>query len=155
MAHGEPICACCASITGVECHHLYLKSDGCPDDLTVWLCHVCHGRAHGLARRVNISQRVRLGLQAAKANGKRHGQPKGYVMKGAAAGRVLGAAANAEKAMAFAEQLRPVLVELKDLSANAAASELEKRGIDTASGGKWSAGKVISLRERLGLGAAA
>ena len=23
--------------------------EGCPDDLTVWLCYVCHGCAHGLA----------------------------------------------------------------------------------------------------------
>jgi hypothetical protein len=45
MAYGTPLCACCGAVDGVEDHHLYLRSDGCPDDLTVWLCHVCHGRA--------------------------------------------------------------------------------------------------------------
>src|SRR3954471_17913685 len=23
----------------------YLRAEGCPDDLTIWLCHVCHIRA--------------------------------------------------------------------------------------------------------------
>jgi hypothetical protein len=35
MAFGEPICAVCGETTGVEAHHLYLRADGCPDDLTV------------------------------------------------------------------------------------------------------------------------
>jgi hypothetical protein len=41
--HGiwPPLCACCGSTTGTEDHHLYLRSEGCPDDLTVWLCHIC------------------------------------------------------------------------------------------------------------------
>jgi hypothetical protein len=32
---------------------------------------------------------------------------------------------------------------------NATAQELERRGIATTRGGKWSAGKVIAVRERL------
>ena len=28
---------------------------GCPDDLTVWLCHTCHGRVHGQQNRMNLS----------------------------------------------------------------------------------------------------
>jgi hypothetical protein len=55
MAHGPAICACCGSTTSVEDHHLYLRADGCPDDLTVWLCYVCHGRAHGMSCRIDIS----------------------------------------------------------------------------------------------------
>jgi DNA invertase Pin-like site-specific DNA recombinase len=98
-----------------------------------------------------ISQRTKAGLATAKAKGKVLGKPKGYQMKDAAKGRVLGAAANAEKAIAFAESLRPVFVELASLSANAAAMELDKRGIETANGGKWSAGKVIAVRQRLWL----
>jgi hypothetical protein len=43
-----------------------------------------------------------------------------------------------------------VLASLDALSARAAAMELELRGVATANGGKWSAGKVITVRERLG-----
>ena len=45
MAYGKPICACCGAVNGIARHHLYLKTDGCPDDLTVWLCHSCRQRA--------------------------------------------------------------------------------------------------------------
>jgi hypothetical protein len=50
----------------------------------------------------------------------------------------------------FAADLAPVLNELADLSANAAAAELERRGYPTARGGRWTAGKVINVRARLG-----
>lgn len=69
MAHGQPVCASCGAADGIEEHHLYLKSDGCPDDLTVWLCHNCHGRAHGLRRRVNMSDAVKAGVARARARG--------------------------------------------------------------------------------------
>jgi hypothetical protein len=39
--------------------------------------------------------------------------------------------------------------ELKDLSARAAAQELNRQGIATARGGTWSATSVINVRERL------
>ena len=45
--------------------------------------------------------------------------------------------------------LAPILSELSALSANAVAKELERRGVDTANGGVWSAGKVIAVRKRL------
>jgi transposase-like protein len=48
MAYGKPICACCGAVNGVARHHLYPKTDGCPDDLTVWLCHSCRQRAYGM-----------------------------------------------------------------------------------------------------------
>jgi HNH endonuclease len=60
-----------------------------------------------------------------------------------------GAAATAERARAFAEHLRPLLAPLADLSANAAAKELARRGVATARGGCWSAGAVIAIRKRL------
>jgi hypothetical protein len=59
------------------------------------------------------------------------------------------ASAGAGAVQAFAERLRPALVEL---SANAAAQELDRRGYATARGGKWSAHAVITARARLGLG---
>ena len=63
--------------------------------------------------------------------------------------RARGAATSAASAQAFAERLRPVLAELADLSANAAAAELDRRGIATARGGKWTARSVIDVRQRL------
>ena len=62
-------------------------------------------------------------------------------MKGSQVGRVLGAAANAAKADAFAKQMRLIFDELAGLSASAAARELERRGYATARGGKWSAAR--------------
>ena len=55
----------------------------------------------------------------------------------------------AASAQAFAERQRPVLAELTELSANAAAAELDRRGFATARGGKWSARSIISVRARL------
>ena len=60
-----------------------------------------------------------------------------------------GAATRAKRARAFAERLRPVLAPLADLSANAAAQELARRGVATARGGCSSAGAVIAVRKRL------
>jgi hypothetical protein len=62
------------------------------------------------------------------------------------------ASAGAGAVQAFAERLRPALVELAELSANAAAQELDRRGYATARGGKWSAHAVITARAWLGLG---
>ncbi len=53
------------------------------------------------------------------------------------------------EAAARAEQLRPIFEELSGLSARRAAEELNRRGIPTATGGKWHAMQVIRVRERL------
>ena len=45
--------------------------------------------------------------------------------------------------------LRPVLEELRGLSARKVAEELNRRGITTAEGGKWYAAQVIRVRGRL------
>ena len=75
--------------------------------------------------------------------------PKGHKIPSSKATRAKGSAANAAAAQAFAERLRPVFAELEGLSANAAAKELDRRGIVTARGGKWSARSIISVRARL------
>jgi DNA invertase Pin-like site-specific DNA recombinase len=101
------------------------------------------------AERRMISQRTKEALAAAKARGKRLGQPKGHKIPSSRATRAKGSAVNVANAQAFAERLRPVLTELESLSANAAAKELDRRGIVTARGGKWSARSIISVRARL------
>jgi hypothetical protein len=52
-------------------------------------------------------------------------------------------------AMSRAEQLRPILTELANMSARAAAAELNKRKIETPSGGAWYAQTVIRIRGRM------
>jgi DNA invertase Pin-like site-specific DNA recombinase len=102
------------------------------------------------AERRMISERTKAALQAAKARGVKLGNPTGQPPKATPESRARGAEATSKLAKDFAERLRPVLADLADRSANAAAKELDRRGIATAMGGKWSAGKVISVRTRLG-----
>ena len=96
-----------------------------------------------------ISARTKAALAAAKARGVKLGNPKGTKVKCADIGSARGSATNAANATAFAERLRPVLVELEGLSASAAAAELDRRGYATARGGKWVSRSVIDVRARL------
>jgi DNA invertase Pin-like site-specific DNA recombinase len=95
------------------------------------------------------AQRTKEALAAAKARGVRLGQPKGHRIPSSRATRAKGSAVNVANAKVFAERLRPVFAELEELSANAAAAELDRRGIATARGGKWAARSVIEVRARL------
>jgi DNA invertase Pin-like site-specific DNA recombinase len=96
-----------------------------------------------------ISERTKAALAAAKARGVKLGGPSGLPPPATAATRQKGADATAARAQDFAQRLRPILAQLHELSANAAAAELERRGIATSRGGKWSATAVIALRKRL------
>ena len=74
----------------------------------------------------------------------------------ATAAGVKGGASARESADRFAELIRPLLEgDLAGLSANAAAQELNRRGVQTARGGSWTAGSVLNLKARLKLGEAA
>jgi hypothetical protein len=57
--------------------------------------------------------------------------------------------ARLQAAIERAEALRSVFVDLAALSTRAAAAELDRRGIATPSGAKWSAMAVLRVRERL------
>jgi DNA invertase Pin-like site-specific DNA recombinase len=87
--------------------------------------------------RALISRRTKDALAAAKA--------RGVVIGGL---RDKGRELQAE-AFDRAEALRPVFAELADMSANAMAIELNKRGVPTPKGGTWHAGTVIRVRRRL------
>lgn len=98
-----------------------------------------------------ISERTRAALAAAKARGVRLGNPNGAAHLH---GRGNKAAVQAiqDEAQAFADRLRPILVDLQSegvASASAIARELDARGIPTARGGAWSARAVINLQARL------
>lgn len=99
------------------------------------------------AERRMISERTKAALAAAKARGVKLGGP--IQPPPTPEHRAKGSKATADKARAFAVRLAPILSELSALSANAVAKELERRGVDTANGGVWSAGKVIAVRKRL------
>jgi DNA invertase Pin-like site-specific DNA recombinase len=83
-----------------------------------------------------IGRRTKEALAAAKARGVRLCNPAL-------------AAANSAAARERAETFGPVLMELRDLSANAAAIELNHRGVPTPAGGKWHAKTVLRVRQRL------
>ena len=53
------------------------------------------------------------------------------------------------EAMARAERLRPIMNELRGLSAHQAAAVLNRRKVPSSKGGQWSWAQVISLRKRL------
>ena len=108
-----------------------------------------------------ISQRTKAALAAAKARGVKLGNPKPETARfldrtAATAAGVKGGASARESADRFAELIRPLLEgDLAGLSANAAAQELNRRGVQTARGGSWTAGSVLNLKARLKLGEAA
>jgi DNA invertase Pin-like site-specific DNA recombinase len=102
-----------------------------------------------------ISSRTKAALAAARARGVRLGNPRPETAgfhdhaaasaAGARSGETRAAAAND-----FARLIRPLFErELNGLSANAAAAELNRRGVQTARGsGKWTARAVLNLKAR-------
>jgi DNA invertase Pin-like site-specific DNA recombinase len=102
------------------------------------------------------SQRTKAALAAARARGVKLGNPRPetahfHDRTAAAAAGVKGGATVRQAADRFAELLRPLLEgDLADLSANAAAQELNRRGVQTARGGKWTATSVLNLKARIG-----
>ena len=84
-----------------------------------------------------ISQRTKAALAAKKAQGATLGGLRQHGIEAR------------DEAMRRAEALRGVLEELKALSANAIARELNARAIATPSGAPWSAVTVIRVQRRL------
>jgi DNA invertase Pin-like site-specific DNA recombinase len=102
-----------------------------------------------------ISQRTKAALAAVKARGVKLGNPKPETArfldrtKAAAAGLKGGASAR-QSADRFAELIQPLLEgDLAGLSANAVAAELNRRGVQTARGGSWTARSVLNLKARI------
>jgi DNA invertase Pin-like site-specific DNA recombinase len=85
-----------------------------------------------------IAARTKAGLAAAKA-------------RGVVLGNAKQAADNHTAAVERAKDLKPILKELRKLSARAAAAELNARSVPTPTGAPWSAKTVIRTRGRVGL----
>jgi DNA invertase Pin-like site-specific DNA recombinase len=84
-----------------------------------------------------IGQRTKDALAIKKAQGVKLGGLRDHGIK------------TREEAKARAQALRPILDELKDMSATAIAVELNARKIPTPNGGAWHAGSVIRVQRRL------
>jgi DNA invertase Pin-like site-specific DNA recombinase len=88
-----------------------------------------------------ISERTKAALKAAKARGVRLGRHGAEVL----------ATQNREEARRRAEQLQPVIAELKGngLSLAKIAAELNKRKVATPRGGRWDHSSVRNVLQRL------
>ena len=102
-----------------------------------------------------ISTRTKAALQAAKARGVKLGNPRPetatFLDRAAAkAASLRSIESRGQAADDFARLIRPLIDgELAHLSANATAAELNRRGVQTASGdGKWTARAVLNLKAR-------
>jgi hypothetical protein len=56
---------------------------------------------------------------------------------------------NAAEALAFAERMRSIFAELEKRSTYRVAIILNKRGVPSATGGRWCPTQVIRVRRRL------
>lgn len=94
-----------------------------------------------------IATRTKAALAAAKVRGVILGGWKG----GPKVDGTLGAAANKNKAAAFAAKLAPIVAELqgRSLSLRQMAAELTGQGIQTPRGGEWTAAAVRCVLARL------
>ena len=103
-----------------------------------------------------IARRTREALQAAKARGVRLGNPNGAAaLRRAAEGGVALRRTVTANADAFAEQLVPVLADIRTIgrtSLRDIAGELNRRGIVTRRGGRWHVSNVKNLLERIANG---
>jgi DNA invertase Pin-like site-specific DNA recombinase len=104
------------------------------------------------AERKMISARTIAALAAAKARGKRLGNPGN--LKNQETGRVQGRAKRSETARQRAMDLKPIIEDLQETSPGASslrqiAAGLNRRGIPTARGQAWSAVQVRRVMERL------
>jgi DNA invertase Pin-like site-specific DNA recombinase len=89
-------------------------------------------------QRALISRRTKQGLARARK-------------RGVKLGGGMGAKANRQAALKFAEQMKHELFEFHDLSHRATAIELNKRKIKTPLGGQWHAVTVKRVRDRFRL----
>lgn len=99
------------------------------------------------------SKRTKEALQAAKARGKKLGNPNGAAaLMRAGKGNAAGVEAVKAKAQDYAEDLRPVIGALQAeglTSLGALAGALNERGIRTPRGGSWHKTSVGNLLDRL------
>lgn len=100
------------------------------------------------AERKAISKRTKEALTAAKARGRKLGNPMGAKAFGPYKGNGAAVEAIKAKAKAFAMDVMPIIEAIRTeghASLRAIAAELNARGIMTARGGKWAAQSVHDI----------
>jgi DNA invertase Pin-like site-specific DNA recombinase len=122
-------------ISGLMAHRVPFIVAELGTDCDPFMLHIYAALAE--KKRRLISQRTKAGLAAAKRKGIKLG------------GRNAQSDQTQAEALARAEALRPVFTELADMSARATAAELNKRKVETPSGGRWHAATVLRVRDRL------
>jgi DNA invertase Pin-like site-specific DNA recombinase len=101
-----------------------------------------------------ISTRTKAALAAAKARGKRLGNPNLAALQSTGAGKpgwTAGADANRAAADRHAQDVLPVVEDIRGggiTTIGGIAAELNRRGILTARGGQWHATTVRNLQRR-------
>ena len=95
-----------------------------------------------------ISERTRAALAARKRQGAKLGNPTNLLQAG-----LMGAASTAESARRFAENVAPVIQQIRAsgvASLRGIAAVLNTRGVRTARGGQWAATQVQAVLARAG-----
>lgn len=105
------------------------------------------------AERKMISERTKAALQAAKAKGRRFGNPNGArALQRAGKGNAAAVGTIVAQADAHAADVRPIIEDIRAggvTGLRGIAAELNARGILTARGGKWHPATVANILKRL------
>lgn len=136
-------CSCCGNDDDVQMHHLYPKSQGCPDTLMIPLCYTCHRKAHGLKTSLNHSELTRAGLMKAKARGVKMGGLRSKSLESMNRARIA-------KADIRAESMGYDLMAMKrsGMTFQSIADEMNARKIPTANGKRWHPTTAKNLIDR-------
>ena len=142
-------CVACGAKDDLQHHHLVTRAEGGSDNPSnlITLCSSCHHKLHERQTdgRYNHSQRTKDAFQAAKARGKRLGNPRLEDV------RKMAVAVNRKTADAFAANVRPIIHEIQASGVSSfqgIARALAARGVSTARGGRWTARMVINVLAR-------
>ena len=131
-------------ISGLMAHRVPFLVAELGADVDPFMIHIYAALAE--KERALISQRTSAALKAAKARGKRLGNPH---IKDA---QVAGTASVKAEAVRFAANVLPVIREAQTAgvsSLRAIANILNARGVSTARGGKWAATQVRDILRRV------
>lgn len=132
-------CVVCGIRECLENHHIVPKSLGGldnPENLLT-LCHTHHREMHGVvSTNKDISTLTKKGIEEAKKQGKKPGNPQHLHLPQAEEGRQRYHARRKAEALAFAEQVYPSIAYYKGLgySNSRVAAELNSIGISSPAG---------------------
>ena len=140
MAFGPKRCACCGSSNRVAAYYLNGLRGGGSNELTIWLCAVCHDQTGGLEDQGNV---VLIRQNAPSMLRFKQGNLPVTWIKASESNRNL--------ATVFAAGVLPIIHQLEAngvTSYRAIAAALNAKGVKTARGGEWQSTTVGSMLRR-------